>query len=198
MENKIRVLLVEDEPFWQQNISKYINKEKDIEVIRVVDNKADAVEIARSIECDIILMDINLSRANLDGLIAIRELNQAGHKIIALTSIKEHEVIIESFESGALNYINKSSLVDILCAIREAHGNKVYIHPDGSEVLRKEYVKEKRLSKLLTPSEREVYDLKSIGLNKPQIAEQLCKSISTIKKQLRFVKDKLKEHGISF
>ncbi|QWU16069.1 two component transcriptional regulator, LuxR family [Paenibacillus sophorae] len=198
MENKIRVILVEDEPFWQNNISKYINKENDIEVVRIIDNGPDAVEATRSLEFDVILMDLNLSRANLDGLMAIRALSQAGHKVIALTAIKEQEVIAQSFESGAVNFINKSSLVDILRAIRDAHMNQIYIHPDGSEVLRKEYLKEIRLSKVLTPSERLVYDLRSRGLNKTQIAEQLHKSISTIKKQIRFVKDKLKEQGISF
>ncbi|MDT3425412.1 DNA-binding NarL/FixJ family response regulator [Paenibacillus forsythiae] len=107
-------------------------------------------------------------------------------------------VIAQSFKSGAVNFINKSSLVDILRAIREAHMNQIYIHPDGSEILRKEYLKEISLSKILTPSERQVYDLKSRGLNKTQIAGQLHKSISTIKKQIRFVKDKLKEQGINF
>ncbi|AIQ15046.1 response regulator transcription factor [Paenibacillus durus] len=198
MENKIRVILVEDEPFWQKNISKYINKENDIEVVRIIDNGPDAVEATKSLEFDVILMDINLSRANLDGLMAIRVLSQAGHKVIALTAIKEQEVIAQSFKSGAVNFINKSSLVDILRAIRDAHMNQIYIHPDGSEVLRKEYLKEIRLSKVLTPSERQVYDLRSRGLNKTQIAGQLHKSISTIKKQIRFVKDKLKEQGISF
>ncbi|AKG36727.1 response regulator transcription factor [Paenibacillus durus] len=198
MENKIRVILVEDEPFWQKNISKYINKENDIEVVRIIDNGPDAIEAAKSLEFDVILMDINLSRANLDGLMAIRVLSQAGHKVIALTAIKEQEVIAQSFKSGAVNFINKSSLVDILRAIRDAHMNQIYIHPDGSEVLRNEYLKEIRLSQVLTPSERQVYDLKSRGLNKTQIAGQLHKSISTIKKQIRFVKDKLKEQGISF
>lgn len=196
--NTIRVVLIDDEPFWQENISRYIDREEDIRVVRIFDNKTDAISEMGKIDCDVVLLDLNLTRANLDGIEVIGELSHAGCKVIALTAISEEEVIIETFESGAVNYINKSSLTDIIRAIREAHSGKVYIHPDGAEVLRKELIKERSLNKILTPAEREVYGLLMKGLSKSQMAEQLNKSISTIKKQVRCVKDKLKDHKISF
>ena len=58
------------------------------------------------------------------------------------------------------------------------------IHSDAAEVVRNEI----QLS-VLTPMEREVYELKKQGLNKTQIAEKLFKSINTIKSQIRSIRE---------
>ncbi|MEI2393548.1 response regulator, partial [Priestia megaterium] len=115
-DKNIKVILVEDDPFWQKNISMYIEKEADdIEVIKIVDSKEKVLEILENeSQIDIVLMDINLTAANLDGIEIIEILSKQKIKAIALTSISEQDVIVDSFESGAVNYINKSSIYDII------------------------------------------------------------------------------------
>jgi len=96
MGNKIiKVVLVEDDPFWQKNISTYIEKEADdIEVISIVDSKEKVLEVVENeSQIDIVLMDINLTAANLDGIEIIEILSKQDVKTIALTSINEKEVI---------------------------------------------------------------------------------------------------------
>ena len=185
-DKNIKVILVEDDPFWQKNISMYIEKEADdIEVIKIVDSKEKVLEIVENeSQIDIVLMDINLTAANLDGIEIIEILSKQKIKAIALTSINEQDVIVESFESGAVNYINKSSIYDIILAIREAVEGRNQIHSDAAGALLGKMREEKKL-RSLTSSEREVYNLEKKGYKKRDIAEHLYKTIDTIKKHSR-------------
>lgn len=191
-DKNIKVILVEDDPFWQKNISMYIEKEADdIEVIKIVDSKEKVLEIVENeSQIDIVLMDINLTAANLDGIEIIEILSKQKIKAIALTSINEQDVIVESFESGAVNYINKSSIYDIILAIREAVEGRNQIHSDAVGALLGKMREEKKL-RSLTSSEREVYNLEKKGYKKRDIAERLYKTIDTIKKHSRSWRRKL-------
>lgn len=191
-DKNIKVILVEDDPFWQKNISMYIEKEADdIEVIKIVDSKEKVLEIVENeSRIDIVLMDINLTAANLDGIEIIEILSKQKIKAIALTSINEQDVIVESFESGAVNYINKSSIYDIILAIREAVEGRNQIHSDAAGALLGKMREEKKL-RSLTSSEREVYNLEKKGYKKKDIAEHLYKTIDTIKKHSRSWRRKL-------
>ena len=191
-DKNIKVILVEDDPFWQKNISMYIEKEADdIEVIKIVDSKEKVLEIVENeSQIDIVLMDINLTAANLDGIEIIEILSKQKIKAIALTSINEQDVIVDSFESGAVNYINKSSIYDIILAIREAVEGRNQIHSDAAGALLGKMREEKKL-RSLTSSEREVYNLEKKGYKKRDIAEHLYKTIDTIKKHSRSWRRKL-------
>ncbi len=187
---RIRVMLVEDDPFWRDHISSDLSDEPDIEMIAACATKEEALETAAQTRIDIVLMDINLTGNNLDGLEAaelILRLPGSGPvKIIMLTSITEAEVVMKSFRLGALNYINKSSYQDIVHAIREAHHGRAAIHSDAARIMRSEV----QLMEL-TPMEREVFDLRKNGLSRREISERLHKSTNTIKSQLRSIKNKL-------
>ncbi|GAB1779571.1 response regulator transcription factor [Priestia megaterium] len=191
-DKNIKVILVEDDPFWQKNISMYIEKEADdIEVIKIVDSKEKVLEVVENeSQIDIVLMDINLTAANLDGIEIIEILSKQKIKAIALTSISEQDVIVDSFESGAVNYINKSSIYDIILAIREAVEGRNQIHSDAAGALLGKMREEKKL-RSLTSSEREVYNLEKKGYKKSDIAERLYKTIDTIKKHSRSWRRKL-------
>lgn len=189
MQKIIKVMLVEDDTFWQQQLSSDLNKEEDIEVTKTASTKLEALEYLQTNEIDVILMDINLTENQLDGLEATREISrnkQLKSKVIMLTSLSEHEVILKSFQNGAINYITKSNFHDIVKAIRDAYYEKASIHSDAASVMRNEVQ-----LMLLTPSEREIYDMREKGYNKTQMAEMLHKSVNTIKTQLRSIRDKL-------
>lgn len=187
---RIRVMLVEDDPFWQQNISSDLAEEQDIEVVAVAGTKEEAIGAALQHPLDIILMDINLTGNNLDGLEATKEilskLYEQGIKVIMLTSLTEKEIIMKSFQFGALNYITKLSYKDIVRAIREAYEDRSTIHADAARVMRSEI----QLMEL-SPMEREVFELRKEGLSKQQISDRLHKSTNTIKSQLKSIKNKL-------
>ncbi|RCX16456.1 LuxR family two component transcriptional regulator [Fontibacillus phaseoli] len=187
---RIRVMLVEDDSFWREHISGDLADEPDIVVAGVAATKEEAIELASHQDLDVILMDINLTGNNLDGLDAAEQIlhqdRNRSVKIIMLTSITEAEVIMKSFRLGAMNYINKSSYRDILHAIREANSGRASIHPDAARAMRSEV----QLMEL-SPTEREVFELRRSGMSKREISERLHKSTNTIKTQLRSIKNKL-------
>lgn len=188
---RIKVMLVEDEEFWRQNITFELKQVPDIEITIVATSKSEALENFCPSKVDVALVDLCLTKHQFDGLEIVEALAERNlEKSIVLTSIQEKEIILKAFDCGAINYITKSSCKDIVEAIREAYHNKVSIHSDVSQVLTKELRKERRL-KVLSPAEREVFNLKEIGLNKSQIAKKLCKSVETIKKQLQTIKRKV-------
>ncbi len=191
----IRIMLVEDDPFWREHISADLGDEADIEIVGMAATKEEAIELASRLDIDVILMDINLTGNNLDGLEAAEHILRHPHhqdtKIIMLTSITEAEIVMKSFRLGALNYISKSSYQDILHAVREAYDGRSSIHSDAAKIMRNEV----QLMEL-APTEREVFDLRKTGLSKRQISERLHKSTNTIKTQLRSIKNKLTHYKL--
>ncbi|MFC5401880.1 response regulator [Cohnella soli] len=189
MEKAIKVMLVEDDPFWRDTFATDLDKESDLRVVAAAATKQEALQAAKMTQVDVALMDINLTENQLDGLEITKELmllTDFRIKIIMLTSLTDKEVIIKAFQNGAVNYINKSNFGDIVGAIRAAVTEQSSIHPDAATAMREEI----RLM-LLTPSERQVHDLKEKGYNRTQISEVLHKSLNTIKTQVRSIRMKL-------
>ncbi|UJF34020.1 response regulator transcription factor [Paenibacillus hexagrammi] len=188
--NKIKVMLVEDDTFWQQALSEDLGEEPDIEIVRIVSSKEEAIPAADEGGLDVVLMDINLTENRLDGLEATREImsmaGSSGPRIIMLTSLQDKDIIVRSFQNGAVNYISKSNYKDMVQAIRDAAANKLSLHPDAGPAL----LQEIKLSQL-TPSEREIYELREKGMSRTEMSRSLNKSLSTIKTQLRSIRDKL-------
>ncbi|MGE5704934.1 MAG: response regulator [Clostridia bacterium] len=187
MEN-IRVMLVgDDDLFWKKHLAKQLREEADMNVIHIAATREEAVEAADCLAPDVILIDIHLSPNQYEGLEAAKQISLIGNsKLIILTSAPENNVIIQAFQLGAINCLTKSSIPEIVKAIRDAYHNSSPIHRDVAGIIRNEL----RLM-LLTPSEREVYDLYRSGLNKTQISEKMHKSFNTIKTQLKSIKSKL-------
>lgn len=189
---KIKLMIVEDDHVWMKCISDYVGKENDIIVVKQAYTKEEALQVD-GLNIDVVLMDLTLSQDDNDlgGLEVAGQLYKRGlKKIIMLTSWDETEIILESFDIGAINYVTKLSYRDIPNAIREAYQGKVSIHADVSDVLINELKRERKV-KVLTPLEREVYELREQGLNKKQIAQKLYKSIETIKSHLKIIKSKI-------
>ncbi|MGG4382691.1 response regulator transcription factor [Priestia megaterium] len=192
MDDKIKLMIVEDDLVWMQSISDYVQKDNDIIVVEQAYNKDEALQVDCT-NVDVVLLDLSLSidDENFSGLEVASYLYKKGlKKIIMLTSWDEKDIILESFDTGVVNYITKTSYKDIPNAIREAFRGKVNLHSDVTNVLVGELRKERKI-KLLTPVEREVYSLKEQGLNKVEIAEKLYKSVETIKHQWKKIKSKM-------
>ncbi|MDP5272554.1 response regulator [Chengkuizengella axinellae] len=195
---KISILLVEDSSFWLENISKGILNETDFHLMGTATTKEEALVLAVEYNPDIIILDINLTDNNLDGIVIAQELSnkkEVDSKIIILSGIMEEYVILESFAANnVVNYLSKYSALEIYQAIRDAYYGTAGIHSDVAEILRKAYRKNRTEVKLslLTPAERELYELNERGFTKNEMANKLHKSFETIKSQLRSMRNKMK------
>lgn len=185
----IRVVLVEDDPDWIKAMTVFLNKEADILIVGAATNSTEAIQLARTIIFDVVLMDIQLSGSPLDGIhtaIEMHDIHPA--KIIMLSSLNDEHVMTQSFTAGAVNYIEKTSFKELPYAIRSA-----YHHPSAMEALLKEFSRLKREEQLkeLTSAEREVFELIEEGYTQPEIEKKLYKAESTLKNQVNKMLKKL-------
>ena len=187
--DKIQVAIVEDDLGWLKALTSFLNKQDDILVEGTATNREDAVNLARTSIFDVIIMDINLNENKRDGILAAVEILQSVKvKIIMLTSLKDDEIITDSFTAGAVNYISKENYIEIPNAIRTAFHNDSPI-----EVLLNEFSKLKRDEQLkeLSGSEKQVYDLLEKGYTKAGIESKLYKTANTVKSQVKHILRKL-------
>jgi NarL family two-component system response regulator LiaR len=187
----IRIMLVEDDEEWLKALTAFLDNEIDFRVVAAVPNREKALEILddSSIGLDVILMDINLTGNNYDGIYLAAEVSQIRKvKIIMVTSLQEERLIIDSFTAGAVHYVHKTRFHEIPAAIRSVARDTTPF-----EVLLEEFSKLKRaeLLKNLSPSEREIFGMIESGMTQRQIGESLFKSSSTLKTQVKSILKKL-------
>jgi len=188
MEN-IRVAIVEDDLVFQKAITKFINMQPDMIVVGVASNKNDAVNLAKSLAIDLILMDINLNGNESDGIFAALEILQfSDAKIIMLTCIDDASTIMDSFTAGVVHYVLKENYMEIPNIIRLLHKNGTPF-----KVLINEFSRLKKAEQLqdLSIPEKEIFDLLEQGYTQAEIGKILYKTENTIKTQIKSILKKL-------
>ncbi len=189
MEN-IRVAIVEDDLIFQKAITNFINKQPDMMVVGIASNKDEAIGLAKSLEIDLILMDINLNGNESDGIVAAIEIVKFRNaKIIMLTGIDDASTIVDSFTAGALHYILKENYLEIPNTIRLLYKNEMPFKLLISEFSRLK--KEEQLQELSGP-EKEIFKLIEQGYTQAEIGLKLYKTQNTIKTQIKSILKKLK------
>jgi DNA-binding NarL/FixJ family response regulator len=192
-----RVLLVDDHAIIRQGLSSLLEKQPDVEVVGSVEDGRKAVDIARELAPDLVIMDISMP--NLNGIDATRKIiGELGDvKVIALSIHSSRHFVAEMLKAGASGYILKDCLFDELVeAIKTVLNGGIYLSPKITGVVIDDYVK--RLSTqyqpdgpVLTEREREVLQFLSEGKSTKQIALQLHVSTKTIESNRRNIMDKL-------
>lgn len=126
---------------------------------------------------DILLLDINMSDGN--GIVFCAEMHKLYPelKIIALTGHDEYSSVMLMLKNGASGYIVKSEAVgEVLEAIHAVTNSETYVSQKMEQVIRKTTLMEVSL----TPREKQVLQMVAIGMNNPQIAEQLKIGLATV------------------
>ncbi|RAV15578.1 response regulator transcription factor [Paenibacillus contaminans] len=192
---KIDLLLVEDDPVWRKMLARFLDNEPDLRVIQAVGTKEEAVAYCANNKVDVVLMDINLTGNNLDGIEATLELNlmKSPAKVIALTSLDREDVIIDTYTAGAVHYISKSDFRKIPETIRS-----VFHTVSPQEILVKDYIRLKEAEQYnkLTLAEREIVALSEEGIGRTQMIDKLGKSEGTLKNQISHILRKFKAKSL--
>ncbi len=198
---KIRVLLAEDHTIVRQGLVALLRSEPEIEVAGEASDGVEAVDMAKKLIPDIVLMDIAMR--NLNGLEATRKIKKLfpHMKVLVLTMYENEEWIFQILKAGASGYLIKdSAMTDLISAIRAVNQGDSFLSPSISkkvidEYIRKAEVGEKgRLDDLLSDREREVLQLIAEGNSIPQIASLLCISKKTVEAHKTHIMEKLNIH----
>ena len=191
----IRVLIAEDHAIVRKGVQTLLALEKDIEVIGEAANGREAVEQARELDPDVILMDLVMPE--LDGIQAIQEIkaHRPDARVLVLTSFATDDKIFPAIKAGALGYLLKDSdPAELAKAIRQVNAGEYSLHPIiARKVLQELNLSPKRASvdQPLTGREVEVLRMVAQGKSNRQIAEELVLSLGTVRAHLSSILGKL-------
>lgn len=179
----IRVLAVDDHALFLAGLRSLIGQEDDLTVVDQVHDGQAAVERARTLGPDVVLMDISMPE--LDGLEATRRIvaTQPAPKVLCLSMHREKEFVEAAFRAGASGYMLKDGAVDELVhAIRSVAGGRAYLSPDVAAVVVAPYRTRGATARAapLSRREGEVLRLLADGFSTKEIAGSLCLSVKTV------------------
>ena len=209
----IRVLIVDDHAVVRQGLRTFLELQDDpgalpIEVVGEAANGAQAVDLARREQPDVIMLDLVMPV--LGGIEATQKIiaGSPRSRVIILTSFGEEDKLIPAIRAGAHSYLLKDiPPADLVQAVRAAYLGKVQLHPDVartlmSAVAAKEappaspgwgggQVDKETSSEELTARELDVLRLIAGGLNNREIAGKLVISEKTVKTHVSAILGKL-------
>src|SRR5512143_2505722 len=189
---KIRVLLADDQDIIRTGLTIILNHQADIEVVGQAADGLEAIELAKRLLPDVILMDIKMPRLN--GIQATRQIVTALPKtqIIILTTYDTDDWVFDGIRAGAVGYLLKDTSVDNLAeAVRGALRGESQMDPIVARKVLREFqhatavnkttppVQEEDPLEKLTDREEEILKLLAAGLPNKEIAQQLSLSEGT-------------------
>jgi two-component system response regulator NreC len=179
-------MLVDDHEIVRAGLRMLLGSQPDMEIVAEASSGAEALELARAHQPDVVLMDVTMP--DMDGMEATRQLKKTcpAVAVLALTIHEEEGYFFQMLDAGASGYIPKRAAPDdLLQAIRTVHRGEVFLHSSVAVVLVRDFLgrggagTEADLSHL-TEREREVLKLIAQGLTNKQIGEQLGISPKTV------------------
>jgi two-component system response regulator DegU len=194
----VRVLVVDDRPIFRAGVMGMLKNFPEIEIVGEAITGRQAVDRARALRPDVILMDLNMPE--MGGVAATRAIkaDDPDRVILALTVSEAEEDIVEMVAAGASGYVLKDvDPTSLAHTIQEAHAGRFQL----DEILTRRVIMRlgsalrqphRRPSEPLTDREGQILEMVCQGKGNRMIAQRLGLSEGTIKSHLRNLYRKLR------
>jgi two-component system response regulator NreC len=200
----IHLLLVDDHQVVRTGLRMLLEGQPDMKIVGEADSGLQALEKARELSPDVVVMDITLP--DISGIEATRQLKQEfpDLSVIALTIHDDEQYFFEMLQAGASGYVPKRAASDdLITSIRAAYSGEIYIYPSLAKALVADFLgrssqeNEKASLDGLTTRELEVLSLLAEGFNNEKIGETLQISKHTVARHRENLMRKLELHSRS-
>ena len=193
-----RILLVDDHKIMREGIKSLLSEEPDMEVVGEADNGREAVQLAKRLRPDLVVMDVSMPELN--GIEATRQIlsEMEGVKVLALSMHRDPRFVAGVLEAGAKGYMVKDcTAAELTSVIRLVAQGKTYLSPEVTDLVVKGFVGRLKQdishppASVLSPREREVLQLLAEGYKAKEVAESLHLGVKTVETHRRNLMEKL-------
>ena len=196
----IRVLIVDDQPLMRSAFDLAVSDEPDMEVVGAAGDGREAVDLARRLQPDVVLMDIRMPVVN--GVEATRELltDPSPPKVLLLTTFDIEDDAVEALRAGASGFLLKDvHPVELADAIRVVARGEALLSSKMTRRLLDAFAASTpaipphraRVLRTLTETEVRVLVLIGEGRSNDEIASEMFISDSTVRTHVRHILEKL-------
>jgi two-component system, NarL family, nitrate/nitrite response regulator NarL len=200
MTTPARILIADDHPIFRDGLRRLLESERDFRVVGEACDGVEAVDLARKLKPEILLLDLAMPRRA--GLEALRELSTdaTAVRVILLTAAAEKEQIVEALQLGARGVVLKDSATQILLkSIRAVMSGEYWVGRESvsnlvqylRSLIGSSTVASRQKRYGLTPRELEIISAVVAGYANKEIAEHFKISEDTVKHHLSNIFDKL-------
>jgi DNA-binding NarL/FixJ family response regulator len=191
----IRILIVDDHAVVRAGLRLLVDAEDDLEAVGEAGNARDAVFQARTLEPDVILMDVVMpDQSGIDVLPTLLH-ERPETKVLVLSMQDDPQYVRQAFAAGALGYVLKEAAdTEVVSAIRAVAAGDSYVHPSlGARLVAADVADARKADEdPLSDREREVLRLLALGHTNQEIAKQLYISVRTAETHRAHIMQKLR------
>jgi DNA-binding NarL/FixJ family response regulator len=193
----MKVVICDDQAIVRDGLELLLKLEKDIEVVGLAQDGAEAIELVTQKSPDLVLMDLKMP--DINGVEATRRIcaTSPGVKILILTTFDDDEWVFDALRAGASGYLLKDTPREkVIEAIRGTVGGRAYLDPQVAgklidQVASQQEQPQSMITDKLTAREAEILRLIAHGLTNAEIADQLHLSEGTVRNHVSAIFAKL-------
>jgi DNA-binding NarL/FixJ family response regulator len=198
---KTTVVLVEDHEVVREGLRALIRPEADIEIVGEACDGRQAVDLARQVSPNVIVMDISLPQQN--GFQATMQIRRASKdtRVLVLSSYDDLECVEQMRDAGVAGFLSKrSASIQLVEAIRTVRSGRTFFSPEIAKRLQDVKNAALRAGRSvddpveLTAREKQTLELIAGGMRNKEIATEMGVSIKTVEKHRQGVMNKLNIH----
>lgn len=201
-DGNIRIIVVDDHPFFRQGVTVSLNEQAQFEVIGEGSSADDAVRLVNTLRPDVAILDLSMPGGGLNAVISALEASPE-LKVIVLTVSESDEDVLKALRSGAHGYVLKGVRAAGLCEIiQNVVAGERYVSPAlAARILAEMRGNADRRSQpvsegldalhLLTPREEQILTLVSDGKSNKEVAREIGLQEKTIKHHMTSILQKL-------